>query len=145
MKQAHYKFQCEWLEYLGGSQNHQIDMIHPSPSRLKLLLFISSRSGTLASTLGPLAEKCWHFFIGKMEMYVVFKGLHFHDGLVFFIVVILRARRNHVCAQHNVVYSGQEVRELVSMCYEALLHQSWVTDSLCCNLRILSVWEILEG
>lgn len=143
MKQAHDKFQCEWLEYLGGSQNHQIDMTHPSPSRLKLLLFISSWSGTLTSTLSPLAEKCWHFLLEKLKCALFSKACIF--VMVLFTVVVLRARWNHVCAQDNVVYSGQEVRMLVSVCYETLLHQSWVTDSLCCNLKILRVWEILEG
>lgn len=144
MKQAHYKFQCEWLEYLGGGQNHQIDMTHPSPSRLKLLLIISSWSGILTSTLSPLAEKCWHFLLEKLKCMLFSKGCIFMM-ISLFIVVTLRARWNHTCAQDNV-YSRQEIWVLVSMCYEALLHQSWVTDSLCCNLKkIVRVWEILEG
>lgn len=89
---------------------------------------------------------CWKmlaFFIEKTEITLFSRVCIFM--MVLFIIVILRARWNHVCAQDNVVYSGQEVRVLVSVCYEALLHENWVTDSLCCNLKILRVWEILEG
>lgn len=125
MKQAHDKFQCEWLECLGGSQNHQIDMTHPSPSRLKLLLFISSRSGTLTSTLSPLAEKCWHFILEKLKCKLFPKTCILM--VILLIVVILGVEGNHICAQDNVVYSGQEVCVLVSVCYEALLNRRWMT------------------